>query len=172
MRCTTSTQQTARRAVGDGGHQRTFTQPQPAAIRMPAIAMIPEAISSVITRPCSFGGLRQYALRGGTISAPTKVDRISSTISGRWWVIPSCVRVDLFFTVEDDEDHPEGIQRGHKRPDQAGYHQVDMTVSHRASEDFVLTEEACGNQRQCGQRRAPPGSRRTPAESTYAGRPF
>lgn len=63
--------------------------------------------------------------------------------------------MDLLFAVEDDEDHPEGVERGHKCADQTRNHQVDMTIRHRAGEDFVLTEEACGDERQCGQRRAP-----------------
>ena len=66
-----------------------------------------------------------------------------------------CVRVNLLFTVEHNENHAEGVQRGHKGADQARHHQVDMTVGHRPRQDLILTEEACGNERQSGQRRAP-----------------
>ncbi|MNY72421.1 hypothetical protein D3C86_2109770 [compost metagenome] len=57
--------------------------------------------------------------------------------------------------MEHDENHTEGVQRGHERTDQAGNHQVDVTVGHRTRQDLILTEEACGDQRQCRQRSAP-----------------
>ena len=66
-----------------------------------------------------------------------------------------CVSVNLFFTVEHDENHTEGVQGGHKRPDQTGDHQIKMTVRHRARQNLILTEEASSHQRQRGQRRAP-----------------
>ena len=65
------------------------------------------------------------------------------------------MRVNLLFTVEYDENHTESVQRGHKGADQARYHQIDMAVGHRASQNLILTEEACGDKRQSGQRRAP-----------------
>ena len=65
-----------------------------------------------------------------------------------------CVSVNLFFTVEYDENHTEGIQGGHERTDQTRNHQIDMTIRHGTRKDFVLTEEARGDQRQCRQRRA------------------
>ncbi|MNE80950.1 hypothetical protein D3C80_1775630 [compost metagenome] len=56
-----------------------------------------------------------------------------------------CMRVNLFFAVEDDENHTEGVQRGHKRTDQTCHHQIDMTIRHSTCKDFVLTEEARGD---------------------------
>ena len=61
------------------------------------------------------------------------------------------VSVNLFFSVEDDENHTEGVERGHKRTDQTCHHQIDMTIRHRTREDLILTEEARSDQRQCRQ---------------------
>ncbi|STF38157.1 Uncharacterised protein [Escherichia coli] len=70
--------------VGDGGHQSTFTSHSQAASRMPTTATYAEVISRVNMLPCASSVVcGSTPCSGGTISAPTKVERISSTISGR-----------------------------------------------------------------------------------------
>ena len=99
------------------------------------------------------GGVRQYALQrwhnqcaneGGEYQQHNQRQVMSNPLP--------CVSVNLFFTVEYDENHTEGIQGGHERTDQTRNHQIDMTIRHGTGKDFVLTEEARGNQRQCSQR--------------------
>ncbi|MNC69551.1 hypothetical protein D3C75_1202550 [compost metagenome] len=56
------------------------------------------------------------------------------------------MRVNLLFTVEDDEDHTEGIQGGHECTDQTCNHQVHMTIRHRTGQNLIFTEEARSNE--------------------------
>ncbi len=45
--------------------------------------------------------------------------------------------MNLFFTVEYDENHPEGVQRGRRTPTRPATIQIDMAVRHRAGEDLI-----------------------------------
>ena len=58
---------------------------------------------------------------------------------------------EFVLSVEDDENHTEGVKRGHKCTDQTCHHQIDMSIRHRTREDPILTEEARSDQRQCRQ---------------------
>ncbi len=62
--------------------------------------------------------LRKHACSGGTISAPTKVERISSTIAAGCELSLSRREREFVLFRGDDENHTEGVERGHKRTDQ------------------------------------------------------
>ncbi len=53
---------------------------------------------------------------GGTISAPTKVERIAAQSAAGCELPLSRREREFVFSVEDDENHTEGVERGHKRP--------------------------------------------------------
>ncbi len=150
------TQQTARRAVGDRGHQRTLTQPQPCGNQ--DTGNCHDAWGDFQRQHAAMfqlGRCRQYAVQRRHNQRPHEGrqhhQHNQRQVMGN--PLPG-VRMNLLFTVEDDEDHTEGVQRGHERADQTRHHQIDMAVSHRPGKDFVFTEEARGNQRQRGERGA------------------
>ncbi len=62
-----------------------------------------------------FRRLRSTPCSGGTISAPTKVERISAQSAAGCELSLSRREREFVLSVEDDENHTEGVERGHKR---------------------------------------------------------
>ncbi len=110
-RYTTSPQQMARRAVGDRRHQRTFTQPQPCGNQDAGNRHYARGNFRVNTRPCASSVVCGSTLQRRHNQRANK-GRQNHQDNQRQMVgnpLP-CMSMNLFFTVEYDENHPEGVQ--------------------------------------------------------------